>query len=189
MQALIATVERVAAETGEGGQQKTTTRGGDEFKRLKSQLAANIKEIRGNLKQRDELLAKGASGTKATVQMSHSIRQQLKLAREDANRLMTLQRKEAAKTRGKAPAVEQAENRQEVVELVFKHIEECELQEKKRFACAHVHEHVCRRAWMHPGNPLPPSHPRLLRLAALRPRAPKRAQSSSLVAVEGRLAW
>ena len=46
---------------------------------------------------------------------------------------MALQRKEAAKTRGKEKAVEQVENRQEVVELVFKHIEECEMQEKKRY--------------------------------------------------------
>ena len=50
---------------------------------------------------------------------------------------MALQRKEAAKTRGGKEKMEQAENRQEVVELVFKHIEECELQEKKR--CAAVH--------------------------------------------------
>jgi len=136
MQTLLSKLDTVVAETGEGQKANTGSGkgGGDEFKRLKGQIALNIKEIRTNLKQRDELLQKGATGTKATVQMSHSIRSQLKLAREDANRLQALQRKEASKAKSKAPAVEQAENRQEVVELVFKHIEECELQEKKRYA-------------------------------------------------------
>jgi len=125
----------VAAETGEGAKGSTSKgKGGDDFKRIKAQIAQNIREIRTNLKSRDDLLNKGASGTKATVQMSHSIRSQLKLVREEANKLQAMQRKEAAKAKSKAPAVEQAENRQEVVELVFKHIEECELQEKKRYA-------------------------------------------------------
>jgi SYP7 family syntaxin len=89
--------------------------------------------VREKLSEREQLLSRGASGTKATVLASHQIRTQLKQARDDANRLMAMQRKEAAKTRGKEKAVEQAENRQEVVELIFKHIDECELQEKKRY--------------------------------------------------------
>ena len=135
MQSLIQKLDAVAAETGEGAKGSTSKgKGGDDFKRIKAQIAQNIREIRTNLKSRDDLLNKGASGTKATVQMSHSIRSQLKLVREEANKLQAMQRKEAAKAKSKAPAVEQAENRQEVVELVFKHIEECELQEKKRCA-------------------------------------------------------
>jgi len=137
MQALMATLDTVETETAGEGQQKAATssgKGEDEFVRLKKKIAVNVKEVREKLGEREELLSRGASGTKATVQASHQIRQQLKMAREDADRLMVLQRKEAAKTRGKEKAVEQAENRQEVVELVFKHIEECELQEKKRYA-------------------------------------------------------
>ena len=132
MQLLVSRLETIQQETGEGQKAQAAVKGGDEFLRLKKQIAANVKEIRAKLAERDDLLSKGASGTKATVQTSHVIRQQLKQAREDANKLMALQRKEAAKTRGKEKAVEQAENRQEVVELCFKHIEECELQEKKR---------------------------------------------------------
>ena len=133
MQTLIATLDTIQHETGEGQKAAPTGKGGDEFVRLKKQIAANVKTVREKLHEREELLNRGASGTKATVQASHQIRGLLKQAREDANRLMAIQRKEAAKTRGKEKAVEQAENRQEVVELVFKHIEECELQEKKRY--------------------------------------------------------
>lgn len=134
MQPLLQKLDTVAAETGEGTKQTAGGKsGGDEFQRLKSQIAASIKEIRSNLRKRDDLLQQGATGTKQTVQMSHTIRAGLKSVREDANKLMALQRKEATRSK-KAAAVEKAENRQEVVELVFKHIEECELQEKKRYA-------------------------------------------------------
>ena len=134
MQLLVAKLETIQAETGDGSVKNAlTSGGGDEFVRIKKQLAVNIKQVREKLVEREDLLGRGASGTKATVQVSHQIRLQLKQAREDANKLLALQRKEAAKTRGKDKAVVQAENRQEVVELVFKHIEECELQEKKRY--------------------------------------------------------
>jgi uncharacterized membrane protein YdfJ with MMPL/SSD domain len=133
MQTLVQKLETIAHETGEGtrGAGGHAASGGDEFKRLKTQVATKVRGVRDKLKEREELLAKGASGTKATVQLSQMIRQQVKEAREDANRMMAIQRKEAAKTRGKEKAVEQAENRQEVVELVFKHIEECEAQIRK----------------------------------------------------------
>ena len=134
MQLLVAKLEVIGAETGEGQKSAAVGKGGDEFLRLKKQIAVGVKDVREKLVEREDLLSKGASGTKATVQVSHQIRLQLKQAREDANKLMALQHKEAAKTKGKEKAVAQAENRQEVVELVFKHIEECELQEKKRCA-------------------------------------------------------
>ena len=101
MQLLVSRLETIQQETGEGQKAQAAVKGGDEFLRLKKQIAANVKDIRAKLAERDELLSKGASGTKATVQTSHVIRQQLKQAREDANKLMALQRKEAAKTRGK----------------------------------------------------------------------------------------
>ena len=134
MQTLSQTLERISRETGEGQQGAATTgKGGDEFKRLKTKIATELKTVRQKLKEREDLLAKGASGTKATVQTSHMIRQLLKDIRDDANRLMTLQRKEAARVGKNKERLEQASTRQETVELVFKHIEECELQEKKRY--------------------------------------------------------
>jgi len=133
---LMSTLESIDQETsgGDSGQKTQSASKGDEFVQLKKQLKQNIFDIRDKLKAREELLSKGATGTKATVQASSQIRQQLKQAREDATKLMNLQRKEAAKTRGKDKAVEQAGKRQEDVELVFQHIEECEQLEKKRYA-------------------------------------------------------
>ena len=117
MQLLVAKLETIQAETGDGPKAATSAKGGDEFVRLKKQIAANVKDVREKLSEREQLLSRGASGTKATVLASHQIRTQLKQARDDANRLMAMQRKEAAKTRGKEKAVEQAENRQEVVRM------------------------------------------------------------------------
>lgn len=136
MKALVSTLETLERETGDGTmhEKKNAARGRDEFKSLKGHIAMAVKDIRAELKKREELIQKGASGTKANVQMSHEIRQKIKMAREDANKLMALQRKEDAKKKSKAPASGMtAEERQEIVELCFKHIEECELLEKRRF--------------------------------------------------------
>ena len=135
MQGLTIKLHALAQETGEGvTSKKSAGKGGDEFLGLKTQVAREVREIRSALKERDELLQKGASGTKQTVQMSHQIRTQIKGAKEDAQRLLALQKKEAAKKDKKGTNATQVEERQEVVELVFKHIEECEAIEKKRYS-------------------------------------------------------
>ena len=126
MHQLMSKIEKLQEETGDGPQPgRGGLRGGDEFKRLKAHIAQDIREIRLQLKQRDALMQKGASGTKQTAQLSHSIREQLKAARDDANRLKDLHRK------GKGGAGER-EERGEVVELVFKHIDEVEALDKRR---------------------------------------------------------
>ena len=130
MQGLTAKLNALVQETGEGATMKKGPKGGDEFSGLKSQLAREVREIRTALKERDELLQKGASGSKQTVQLSHQIRTQIKGAKEDAQKLLALQKKEAAKKDKKGTNATQVEERQEVVELVFKHIEECEAIEK-----------------------------------------------------------
>ena len=97
MQQLTVKLQALAQETGEGGTAKKTGKGGDEFSGMKAQVAQEVRDIRQALKERDELLQKGASGTKQTVQMSHQIRTQIKAAKEDAQKLLALQKKEAAK--------------------------------------------------------------------------------------------
>ena len=137
MQSLVSKLENIARETGDekaGASSSANGKGGDEFDRLKSKIAQELKEVRDKLKQRDELMQKGTAATKQTVHLSQQIRVQIKQARDDANRLMSLQRREASRTRGKDKAVEQAEHRQEKVTLVFQHIEEVESQERKRYA-------------------------------------------------------
>ena len=134
MQGLTSKLNALAQETGDGAAvKKGAGKGGDEFSGLKTQLAREVREIRSALKERDELLQKGASGTKQTVQMSHQIRTQIKGVKDDAQKLLALQKKEAVKRDKKGTNATQVEERQEVVELVFKHIEECEAIEKKRY--------------------------------------------------------
>ena len=87
-------------------------KGGDEFSGLKGQVAQEVRDIRAALKERDELLQKGASGTKQTVQMSHQIRTQIKTAKEDAKKLLQLQQKEAAKKDKKGANATQARPRE-----------------------------------------------------------------------------
>lgn len=112
MQQLTAKLNALAQETGEGGTKKVTGKGGDEFSGLKGQVAQEVRDIRAALKERDELLQKGASGTKQTVQMSHQIRTQIKTAKEDAKKLLQLQQKEAAKKDKKGANATQARPRE-----------------------------------------------------------------------------
>lgn len=135
MQHLSSKLERLAAETGDCPSKTRAGDACDEFMLFKSHIAATLHEIRDSLMHRDGLLTKGASGTKATVQMSHSIRRQLRVARDAATRLSAMQRKEATRAGSKPKAVVagQVMQRQEAVALVFKHLQECESLEKRRY--------------------------------------------------------
>jgi len=127
-------LDSLIEETGDGTGQssQTPTKGGDEFERLKKQIAKNLRDVRGQMKERDELIQRGATGTKTAVQLSNRIRQQISLAREDANKLHALQCKEAAK-KGKA-STQQVQEREEKVHLIFQHVEECEALDKRQYA-------------------------------------------------------
>lgn len=135
MQALLAKVDAIALETGDGPmpQGGAAAADTDQFKSLKTQIAANLRETRQMLKERDELLGKGASGTRHTVQLSHKIRAQLREARQDAAKLQSIQAKEATKLNKKGEEGRQkARERLEMVSLVFQHLDECDNLEKKR---------------------------------------------------------
>lgn len=107
----------------------------DEFTRLKKKVAREVKEIRHLIQERDQL-EKDAPGSVATVEVSHNIRSKMKDVRLDAASLDKLQKeeKEAYIRKNKtAPALEeQIEKREEVVGLVFDHIEECKQLDQRR---------------------------------------------------------
>merc|ERR1712146_257804 len=94
--------------------------------------------IRKTITERDELLEQTA-GNKATVELSNAVRMQLKEVRKDAENLDKLQKTAARKAKKKSKKKdglseeeqEYIEHQAEVVELTFKHIEECERLEKK----------------------------------------------------------
>ena len=95
MNQLMLRLEGIADETGDADKNAANKRraaaAGDEFARLRHELAVNVRAIRQQLKEREELLSKGTVATKHTVQISHRIRQQIKQAvRAAATTLRTI---------------------------------------------------------------------------------------------------
>lgn len=93
------------------------------------------------LKEREELLST-KPGSKDAAEASHRIRGRIKQLKDDGQKLQALQKvdeKKAMKDKLDKPqengrtAKETAKLREETVELVFKHIEELEQLEKKRY--------------------------------------------------------
>jgi len=113
----------------------------DEFQRTKKNCARLVSEIRKTISERDELLTKQhGSGTRQTIEMSAKVRSSIKKLKDQAEFLTNMQRQEAARAskptsmlnRKGGISAEEVEHRGEVVDLVFKHIEEVELLEKRR---------------------------------------------------------
>jgi len=118
----------------------------DEFGRLKKKVARDIIEVRKSIQERDDLFAKqGGGGTTATVTMSAKIRQQLSSVRAEASKMQQLQkdheqrleRRGTGDKKGMLKAnqeLEEIRSRGDVVDNVFKHVDECEALEKKRYS-------------------------------------------------------
>jgi SYP7 family syntaxin len=85
------------------------------------------------LKEREELLAV-KPGSKDAAELSHKIRTKIKNIRDEGVRLKEIQKKEESKKKQSPEDQKRLKEREEIVGLVFKHIEECENLEKKRFA-------------------------------------------------------
>jgi syntaxin of plants SYP7 len=117
----------------------------DEFGRLKKKVARDIAEVRKNIQDRDELFAKqGGGGTTATVTMSAKIRQQLASVRAEASKMQQMQKEHEHRLEKRGTGdkkgmlkanqeLEEIRSRGDIVENVFKHVEECEALEKKRY--------------------------------------------------------
>jgi hypothetical protein len=136
MHALLAKVDTIALETSDGPQPRggAAAASADHFKSLKAQIASNLRETRVLLKERDELLGRGAGGTRHNIQLSHRIRAQLRDARQDAAKLQSIQAKEAARLNKQGTEGRQkAQERLEMVALVFQHLDECDGLEKRRY--------------------------------------------------------
>eukprot|EP01111_Echinosteliopsis_oligospora_P002336 TRINITY_DN1343_c0_g1_i1.p1 TRINITY_DN1343_c0_g1~~TRINITY_DN1343_c0_g1_i1.p1 ORF type:complete len:265 (-),score=87.82 TRINITY_DN1343_c0_g1_i1:101-895(-) len=108
----------------------------DEFTRVKKKVAVQFKSIRQLIKDRDELESVNP-GSSHTVEASRNIRRAMREVKTDLVTLDKLQKEEESKFRKKNkenPEKEQKiETRQEVVELAFKHMKECEALDKRRF--------------------------------------------------------
>jgi len=112
----------------------------DDFTKLRKKIAQQIKDVRTQLEERNELLGKTENNT-TTVRMSAEIRAKIKGIVKDTETLDSLQKKEFQKIedrKAKNKKVEekdekQVEQRSEVVELCWKHIEECRHIERQGF--------------------------------------------------------
>jgi len=104
----------------------------DDFARAKKKISEELKEVRKEIEERNQLLGKSGSNT-ATVKMSSSIRNKLKQLLAETEALKGMYEKQKAKLdKKKAKGKKYDENeekelevRAEIVELCFKHIEEC----------------------------------------------------------------
>ncbi|ORX83536.1 hypothetical protein BCR32DRAFT_266912, partial [Anaeromyces robustus] len=109
----------------------------DEFTILKKKIHQDLMEVRKALKEREKLFIENENSSE-TAEASYHIRCSIKSVRENANTLKELANKaekKMLKKRKPTPEEKQfIEKRKDIVSLVFKHIEECEMLEKKRFS-------------------------------------------------------
>eukprot|EP00736_Rhodelphis_marinus_P004849 Rmarinus@m.8951 len=136
MNDLMSRLDRIERECGEPQNKKNKSEKEeivDEFIRTKKEIARQVNDIRKTIKERDELLGKSA-GTKQTIEMSARIRSQVRAVKDEANKLKQIHQQDMKnKKKRNAMPPETIEHRNEVVELCFKHIAECEQLEKRRY--------------------------------------------------------
>eukprot|EP00735_Rhodelphis_limneticus_P011157 TRINITY_DN4220_c0_g1::TRINITY_DN4220_c0_g1_i1::g.8033::m.8033 TRINITY_DN4220_c0_g1::TRINITY_DN4220_c0_g1_i1::g.8033 ORF type:complete len:283 (+),score=39.02,sp/Q9SF29/SYP71_ARATH/29.54/7e-23,SNARE/PF05739.14/5.2e+03,SNARE/PF05739.14/9.2e-11,Syntaxin-6_N/PF09177.6/0.12,Syntaxin-6_N/PF09177.6/3.3e+02,DUF948/PF06103.6/6.1e+02,DUF948/PF06103.6/5.9e+02,DUF948/PF06103.6/0.06,NPV_P10/PF05531.7/4.1e+03,NPV_P10/PF05531.7/1.1e+02,NPV_P10/PF05531.7/0.43,Baculo_PEP_C/PF04513.7/2e+02,Baculo_PEP_C/PF04513.7 len=123
-------IERECGETKKADGDKDDPT--DEFIQSKKEIARQIADIRKSIKERDELLGKSA-GTKQTVEMSAHIRSQIRAVKDEAMKLKQTHQNDLRKKKKDKLPQEAIEHRNEVIDLAFKHISECEQLEKRRF--------------------------------------------------------
>ncbi|KAJ1567749.1 hypothetical protein HK405_004900 [Cladochytrium tenue] len=131
--------DAVAAKQAEAGL--------DQFQRLRRQVGREVRTIRTALREREDVLAAHGT-TPETAEQSYRIRLQIRGVREAAGRMRELVDKDERRLRraverdraGEPPAnpkdaerVAELKACKEVVELAFRHIEEVEMLEKRRF--------------------------------------------------------
>jgi len=137
MNGLLRRLEKIRAEcVVQGpGKNKANEPNLDEFTRLKNKISAELKEVRRLVKDREQLEV-DAPGTVATVEVSSQIRNTMKEARADAINLQKIFEKDKAdyiKRNKMTPEKDELMDvRDQTVQLVFDHIEECKLLDQKR---------------------------------------------------------
>jgi len=140
MNTLMDTLHHIADECkddAEKNKKKQEEKDMDDFTKLKKKISRDLKEVRERIQERNELLGKMDNNT-TTVRMSSDIRSRLKGIQKDAEELQTIQQtqqtkleKKKAKGKQVAPDLErEVEYRAQIVELSFKHIEECKNLER-----------------------------------------------------------
>eukprot|EP01116_Phalansterium_solitarium_P020746 TRINITY_DN620_c0_g2_i1.p1 TRINITY_DN620_c0_g2~~TRINITY_DN620_c0_g2_i1.p1 ORF type:complete len:276 (+),score=78.57 TRINITY_DN620_c0_g2_i1:60-887(+) len=110
----------------------------DNFTRQRKEMARDVKQLRQQIQERNELLGSAGDGTRATVEASARIRRMIQDITTQAGNLEKMQKEqeeelERKKAEGKTIKEEdqnQVAHRKEVVELCYKHIKELKFLEK-----------------------------------------------------------
>lgn len=134
---LVHRLEKMYEELGDKENKQGLDTELDEFTRLKRQLGKQLSDIRNMIAERDDLLSQfTGSGGKQSVQLSSQIREALREVHALHERLkarVAVEERDARKERKNSLTEDELETHRQVVELIAKHIEECEALEKKRY--------------------------------------------------------
>jgi len=137
----MAKVEYIAVECQDPSERKEIEmqeKQWDDFTKLRKKLAKDVKQIREEIQQRNDLMGKNEDRTMTTVQRSQEIRNRLKEVGKEIDILEKIQKKEAEKLEERrlkkkevSPEEEQEiERRAEIVLLCRSHVDECRRLEK-----------------------------------------------------------
>eukprot|EP00298_Acanthocystis_sp_HF-20_P001383 c11787_g2_i1.p1 GENE.c11787_g2_i1~~c11787_g2_i1.p1 ORF type:complete len:296 (+),score=96.57 c11787_g2_i1:30-890(+) len=131
MHSLMRRVEVVYVATGGDGEGKRDMSSLDFFHQAKIEISQILNRVRAGIKERDKLTAKSPTDTK-TIEQAQQVRRELKEAKDVANKMKDDLMKENKRMIKKLPKSE-LESRQEQLDLIWRHIEECENFEKRRY--------------------------------------------------------
>ncbi|KAJ3049467.1 hypothetical protein HK097_009546 [Rhizophlyctis rosea] len=122
----------------EAQEQKEAEKTMDEFTRLKKKVHLDTKNVRKDLKEREQMLSLGGTTTES-AEKSYRIRIAIRQLKEDYMRMSEIVQKETRKAAKKPPKdPEQLKARQEILQLCQQHIEELENLEKRKFNDAYM---------------------------------------------------
>lgn len=113
----------------------------DEFTRLRKKIHTDVKQVRLDLKEREDIMAMGGTTTES-AEKGYRIRVAIRGLKETASRMTEIVQKEERKAKKNPEAQSLVANRREILDLCQKHIEECENLEKRRFNAVHTDARV-----------------------------------------------
>jgi hypothetical protein len=106
----------------------------DAFTRSKRDIAAQIRDIRESIEEREQARGETGESSPAVIQLSAQIRTKIAAARASAQDLDRVTRaKDKDKKKRKPEEEEELTHQKESVDLIFKHLDEVDKLEKRRF--------------------------------------------------------
>jgi len=111
----------------------------DDFTKLRKKVAIDLRKVREQIQERNELMGKNDMGNAVTVRMGRDIRNGLKDVMKETDELEAMQKKQEEKLEDrklrhkeiKPEEEEEIERKKEIVDLCRQHIEECKRLEKQ----------------------------------------------------------